>query len=173
MVASFFVAHGVKALRDPDANVEAAKPVTDQLGPMLEKYAPQLPTDTRSLVRIKGGVDLAAGLMLASGRLPRLSSLILAASLVPTTMARHPFWRAEDPEEKAAQRTEFFKNLAIAGGLLVAGVDTAGRPGLRWRAQHAASGARRSARTARREARLAARVGRAEMTQKARSVLPT
>ena len=48
----------------------------------------------------------------------------------------------------------------MLGGLIIAGLDTEGRPGVAWRARRAAQDARREARhlaaTARREARLAA-----------------
>ncbi|NIQ56635.1 MAG: hypothetical protein GWN71_25705, partial [Gammaproteobacteria bacterium] len=94
-------------------------------------------------------------------KMPRLASILLAASLVPAT-ATHQFWNVQDPEEKAAERKQFLKDLGLVGGLLLAGVDTEGRPGLRWRAGHAAAEARKAARARRREARLAARAARAE-----------
>jgi putative oxidoreductase len=171
MLGSFFVVHGAKRLRDPDAAVADAKPVTDRMAPVIDKYAPRVPTDPRSLVRINGGVQLGAGLLLATGRFPRLSSLALAASLVPTTIAGHPFWQTEDPAERSRQRTDFLKNVGLAGGLLLSGVDTEGRPGLRWRAKRAASDTRRAARTAKREARLSARAARAEAARKAKGAL--
>jgi hypothetical protein len=52
----------------------------------------------------------------------------------------------------------FFKNVSMLGGLLLAAVDTDGKPGVAWRAKHAASDARRSAKQMRRQARLQARV---------------
>lgn len=171
MLASIFVLQGVKALRDPETAAAEAKPVTDRMAPLLEKYAPQLPTDTRSLVRLTAGVNVGAGLMLATGRLPRLSAFALAASLVPSTLAAHPFWQSDDPDEKRRQRTEFAKDVGLAGGLLLATVDTAGRPGLRWRAGRAASDTRRAARTARREAKMTARAARAGAASKAKGVL--
>jgi putative oxidoreductase len=171
MLASIFVLQGVKTLRDPETAAADAKPVTDRLAPLLEKYAPQLPSDTRSLVRINAGINVGAGLLLATGRFPRLSALALTASLVPSTLTAHPFWQADDPDEKRRQRGEFLKDIGLAGGLLLASVDTAGRPGLRWRAERAASDTRRAARTAKREAKLTARAARAEAASKAKGVL--
>lgn len=171
MLASYFVVHGAKRLRDPDSAVAEAKPVADRLEPLLTKYAPQVPTDTRSLIRINAGIQLGAGLLLATGRMPRIASLALAASLVPTTVAGHPFWQAEDPAERSQQRTNFLKNLGLTGGLLLSGVDTEGRPGLRWRAKRAATDTRRAARQARREAGRSARLARAEATSKAKGVV--
>jgi len=172
MLASVFVAQGFNKLRDPDSAAARAKPVVDRLTPMMEKYTPQVPTDPRTLVRISGAVELGAGAMLATGTLPRIASLILAGSLVPSTAMGHPFWDVHDPAEKANQRVHFLKNVGLAGGLLVAGVDTEGRPGLGWRARRAAVDARRVARTAKREAKLTARAARAEVRNKAHDILP-
>lgn len=163
MLATEFVAGGINALRNTDVMADRAKPVTDRLVPLLQKAAPNapVPTDPKTLVRINAGVHIAAGLALATGRAPRLSALTLAATLVPTTVAGHRFWEESDPSARAAQRTHFLKNVSILGGLVLAGVDTEGRPGLAWRAKHAATGARREAKhlrkAAKREAKLAAK----------------
>jgi putative oxidoreductase len=102
---------------------------------------------------------IVAGLALATGRAPRLSALALAATVVPTTVAGHPFWEESDPQAKAGQKVHFFKNVSMLGGLLIAAADTNGKPGLAWRAKRAAGDVRREAKhvrkTARREARLA------------------
>lgn len=170
MLAAVFVVQGFKKLRNPDSIAARAKPVTDRMAPLLEKY--NVPTEARSLVRISGAVDLGAGAALATSTFPRIASLVLAGSLVPTTIAGHPFWQSEDPRERAEQRVHFLKNVGLAGGLLVAGVDTEGRPGLRWRAKHAVADTRKTAKAATREAKLAARATRAEAARKARDILP-
>jgi uncharacterized membrane protein YphA (DoxX/SURF4 family) len=56
--------------------------------------------------------------------MPRLAALALAASLVPTTYAGHPFWGETDKQVRGQQRTHFVKNLGLLGGLLL----TAGEP---------------------------------------------
>lgn len=48
---------------------------------------------------------------------------MLAASLVPTTLAGHPFWTIEDPAARKVQRTQFHKNLAMIGGLLFVAIE--------------------------------------------------
>jgi uncharacterized membrane protein YphA (DoxX/SURF4 family) len=133
--------------------------VTDRLAPLLQKAVPQLPTDPETLVRINGAAQVVAGLALATGRAPRLSSATLALTLVPTTFAGHRFWEHQDPAARAQQRVHFFKNVSMLGGLIIASGDTEGQPGLAWRARRAAKDARREARQltrgARREAMLA------------------
>jgi len=38
---------------------------------------------------------------------------------VPTTLAGHRFWEATDEKERAMQRIQFMKNMAMLGGLLL------------------------------------------------------
>ena len=114
--------------------------------PLLQRVVPQLPSDPATLVRINGAVQVLAGLGLASGRAPRLSATVLAATLVPTTAAGHRFWEEQDPAKRAQQRTHFFKNVSMLGGLIIAAGDTEGQPGVVWRTRRAAKDARREAR---------------------------
>ena len=73
--------------------------------------------------------------------MPRASvDLALAASIVPTTPIDHAFWDETDPAKRKAQRVQFLKNMAMMGGVLLATVDTAGKPGLAWRAQASPTG---------------------------------
>jgi putative oxidoreductase len=162
MLASIFVVGGVSAFKNADALVEKAKPVTDSLVPKAQKVAPSapVPEDTKTLIRATAAVHVVGGLALATGRVPRLASTVLAASMVPATMATHPFWRATDPEERSEDRKGFFKNVAITGGLLLAAVDTNGRPGLAWRAKHAATDVRREARHLGKGAKRQAKIAR-------------
>jgi hypothetical protein len=46
-----------------------------------------------------------------------------AGSLVPTTIAGHPYWAVEDPSARKMQRIQFHKNMAMIGGLLLAVLD--------------------------------------------------
>lgn len=161
MLASMFVVGGYNALKNTEAAAARAKPVTDKVVPAAQKLAPSapIPTDPKTLVRINAATQIAAGLALATGRFPRLSALVLAGTLVPTTAAGHRFWEESDPAAKTNQRIHFFKNVSMFGGLILAGFDTEGRPSLAWRARHAAADARREAKhlrkAARREAKLA------------------
>ena len=171
MLGAIFVVSGARIVVNPDSRVDTAKRVTDKVGPLIERIDPRLPSDARSLVRLKAGSDVVAGLLLASGKLTRPAALLLAANLVPTTFAGHPFWTTSQPD-RAQQETHFLKNLALLGGLLLAAVDTQGKPGLGYRTTHAVDRSqrsvgravhrsqrsmRRAVRTARREARIAAR----------------
>lgn len=130
LLAGMFVYGGIDALRHPEAKVLAAE---DVAAPIAEALG--LPTDPVTLIRINGGVQVAGGLLLAAGKVPRVASLLLAASLVPTTYAGHRFWNEPDEAERARQRVQFLKNMSMLGGLMLAAVDTDGRPSMAWRAR--------------------------------------
>ena len=119
-----------------------------------------LPFQSESYVKANAAVQLGAGVLLATGKLPRLSSFALAATLVPTTLAGHRFWEAEGAERKR-QQVHFVKNVSLLGGLILAAVDTEGRPGLAWRAEHLGRDTQVAASAAKVNADLAVRATRA------------
>jgi len=139
MLATMFVAGGVDTLRNPAGRAQAAAPLIAKSEQALpDQITDNIPTDPDTLVKVNAAVQVGGGLLLATGRLPRLASLALAGSLVPTTFAGHPFWEETDPATKAAQRVHFFKNVSLLGGLLIAAVDTEGKPSVGWRSRRAA-----------------------------------
>ncbi|AIJ27052.1 DoxX family protein [Amycolatopsis methanolica 239] len=148
MLASIFIYGGINALRQAEGHAEAAKPVLDKVGEQQDKLPDALPTDPVSLVKIDAGVKIAAGTLFAFGKFPRLSALALVGSLVPTTVAGHPFWEAKDPQQKQEQLIHLLKNAGLAGGLLIAAADTEGKPSLGWRARRAAEKASKQAQKA-------------------------
>ncbi|MCA0435709.1 MAG: DoxX family protein [Austwickia sp.] len=154
-LAAIFVTGGLDALRHPGGRAQTAAPLVERLSSMTG-----MPNDPELMVRANGATMALAGLALATGRLPRVAGGMLAATLAPTTVAGHAFWTEHDPAKRKQQMIQFQKNLGLLGGVLLASVDTAGKPGLAWRARNAARVAQRQARTnakaARREARLAA-----------------
>lgn len=112
--APIFISGGYSAVTDPAGKAAMAESTLDA----IREYVPGLPDDNELLVRINGGVQILAGTTLLLGIKPRLSALALAGSLIPTTLAGHSFWEMEGGEAKAHQ-TQFSKNLAALGGLLL------------------------------------------------------
>ena len=143
MIAAIFIVQGLDAFRHPG-------PLAQRSSPLLDKAIPALglPDDKELLVRANGITQMVGGAMLAAGFLPRVGAMAIAATLVPTTLAGHPFWKEEDPAKRKMQRVQFLKNMAMMGGVLLAAVDTAGKPGLTWRAQNLANRGQREAKLA-------------------------
>ncbi len=165
LLSSVFFMGGINALRNADAHAEKAKPVTDRIVPKAKKAVPQapIPTNPKTLVQINAVAQLVSAAALATGRAPRLSATVLGASLVPTTVAGHAFWKESDPAAKKAQQLQFVKNLSVLGGLILAAVDTEGKPGVAWRAQRAARDLKREAKHVGRDAGYQARIARANV----------
>lgn len=166
MLSSLFVVGAVNALKNAQASAARAKPVTDKVVPMAQRAMPgaPIPTDAVTLVRLNAAAQLAGAAALATGRAPRLSAAVLAASLVPTTAAGHRFWEESDATTRGQQKLHFFKNVSVLGGLLLAAVDTDGKPGMAWRARRAAGDVRREARQLAKDARREAKLARAQLT---------
>ena len=146
LLAAPLIQSGLTAVRHPGPQTEVARPLissaTDRLG---------IAADPELVVRAAGGVTVAAGSLLALGRLPRLSALAIVLTS-PMVQSSQPFWQEKDPSLRAAQQTLFLKNLGLVGGALLASVDTQGKPGPGWRANRAAKQVKKSARQASKQA---------------------
>ncbi len=113
-IAPLFVVNGIAAVKEPGPRPQMAGPTLD----VMREYIPLIPKDDELAVRINGGIQAAAGVTLGLGLFPKTSAALLAGSLIPTTVAGHAFWKEEDEGQRANQKTQFYKNAAIIGGLL-------------------------------------------------------
>jgi putative oxidoreductase len=71
--------------------------------------------------------EFGCALCVLVGLKVRWTALALAAFAVMAAILGHPFWTMSDPAAAAANRTQFFKDLALAGGLLFLHVAGGGR----------------------------------------------
>ncbi|WIM68753.1 DoxX family protein [Corynebacterium breve] len=139
MLASVYIADGVDTVVNTSSHVEASERFLKQLRTVLPaEYAKSVPQDPELVAQILGGTKIGAGTLYALGKAPRLSATMLAAAAIPTLIGRHAFWEAETPEEKSSRRNGALTNVALLGGLFLASADTAGKPGVAWRANKAA-----------------------------------
>ncbi|BCT76726.1 hypothetical protein SCMU_25680 [Sinomonas cyclohexanicum] len=141
LLGSSFIVAGASKLKNADDTAE-------QLSPALRRAADALPVhvDEKLLARAVGASQLGAGVLFALGKAPRLSASVLAI-----TSALNAFveWRSADistPDGRGARRSGLLKNLSLLGGVLLASVDTDGRPSLAWRAQNVAADASKAGR---------------------------
>ena len=143
LLAAGFVYGAQSALRNAEAFAPKASPVADAVVPAARKAGIPLTDNPETLVKINAAAQIAGGLALASGKAPRIGALVLAATMVPSTVSGHPFWSESDPAVKKTMQMHFFKNLSMLGGAIIAAGDTDGKPGVAWRARRAAKDARR------------------------------
>jgi uncharacterized membrane protein YphA (DoxX/SURF4 family) len=138
LLSAVFIGQGIDALRSPQQAAETARPTVEGLQKLPDSAATKVPSDPETFARINAFAQIGGGLLLASGKLPRIASAALALSVVPGSLGGHLFWTESDPSRKAAQRREFMTDLSLIGGLMIASVDTEGKPSLGWRGRRAA-----------------------------------
>lgn len=145
-MGGYFIANGVRALRDPDALVPATEPLAERFVPFAQKTFPEavsayIPEDTRSLVRLGGAASIAGGLGMLTGVAPRVGGALAAGSMLPHVIAADPRGALDKP----AARGDFLSKLALAGAALVLSQDTRGKPSMLWRASDSTHRVSRSA----------------------------
>ena len=138
MLAAAFIGQGADSLRRPMSAADAARPTLVGLRKLPDPVSSRVPENPESFARVTAAAQIGGGLLLATGRLPRLASALLAATVLPANLGSHMFWSEVDPITKARKRREFMVDLSLLGGLIIASADTAGKPSLSWRGRHAA-----------------------------------
>src|SRR3569623_1782376 len=90
LLATTCVFGGIDTLRYPQSRVAGARPVVEKVTEQADKQLPvEVPRDVEQWVKIDAAVKVGAGALFALGKLPRLSAVALATSIVPTTLAGH------------------------------------------------------------------------------------
>src|ERR1700752_4764702 len=107
LLSAVFIGQGVEALRRPEQAAETARPTVEGLHRLPEPAAAKIPQDPETLARVTAAVQIGGGLLLASGKLPRLASAALACTVVPGRLGGHQFWAETNPARKEQQRRAF------------------------------------------------------------------
>jgi uncharacterized membrane protein YphA (DoxX/SURF4 family) len=126
-----FIDSGVSALRDDGHRADRARAMGAE--------------NPQQITRAVGAVQVGAGALLVLNRLPRLSALVLAATVIPDAVTGHAFWTEQDKLAKRNERTLFTRDLGLLGGALVAVADTGGRESVPHRAGRTAKKAAKKA----------------------------
>jgi uncharacterized membrane protein YphA (DoxX/SURF4 family) len=138
MLSAAFIGRGIDALRSPKPAADAARPTLEGLSKLPDPVGTNVPSNAETVARINAAVQIGGGLLLATGKLPRLASAALAVSVVPGSLGGHMFWNQADPGRKADERRAFLTDVSLIGGLIIAAADTEGKPSLGWRGRRAA-----------------------------------
>ena len=133
-----FIGQGVDAIRNPKPAADAARPAMEGMRKLPDPVGSNVPSDAETFARINAAAQIGGGLLLATGKLPRLASAALAFTVIPGSLGGHMFWAQPDPARKAEERRAFMTDLSLLGGLIIAAVDTEGKPSLGWRGRRAA-----------------------------------
>jgi uncharacterized membrane protein YphA (DoxX/SURF4 family) len=65
-----------------------------------------VPEDPQAFARVTSGAQIGGGLLLATGRMPRLASAALAATVLPANLGSQMFWSEPDPVSRARKRRD-------------------------------------------------------------------
>ena len=133
-----FIGQGIDSLLNPKSAAQAAAPTVDGLRSLPDPVGSSILSDPEAFAQVNAAVQIGGGLLLATGKLPRLASAALAVTVLPANLGAHMFWNEIDPEVKARKRQQFLTDLSLLGGLMIASADTAGKPSLGWRGRRAA-----------------------------------
>jgi uncharacterized membrane protein YphA (DoxX/SURF4 family) len=138
LLSAAFIGQGVDSMLNPKPAAEAAAPTVDGLRGLPDPVGSAIPGDPKTFAQINAAVQIGGGLLLASGKAPRIASAALALTVLPANLGAHMFWNESDPQLKAEKRRNFLTDLSLVGGLMIASADTAGKPSLGWRGRRAA-----------------------------------
>ncbi len=138
LLSVVFIGQGIDSLRNPKLAAEAAAPAVGGLQALPGPVGSSIPSDPQTFAQINAAVQIGGGLLLATGKMPRVASAALALTVLPANLGAHMFWTEADPQRKAEKRQGFLTDLSLLGGLLIASADTAGKPSLGWRGRRAA-----------------------------------
>jgi uncharacterized membrane protein YphA (DoxX/SURF4 family) len=138
LLSAVFIGQGVDSIVNPKLAAEAAAPAVDGLRALPDPVGSAIPSDPKTFAQITAAVQIGGGVLLASGKAPRIASAALALTVLPANLGAHMFWSESDPQLKAEKRRDFLTDLSLLGGLMIASADTAGKPSLGWRGRRAA-----------------------------------
>jgi putative oxidoreductase len=129
-MAILFLPHGIDKLFN--YNKFAASMIAKSLPFGIALPFPEL------MIILAVAIEVAGPILLIFGMQTRWVSLVMIAFLIMATLTTHRYWEFEDPA-RAMQSGQFYKNLALIGGLLFLYVSGAGRyswDGYRGRRNH-------------------------------------
>jgi uncharacterized membrane protein YphA (DoxX/SURF4 family) len=105
-LSAVFILNGFQAIKNPTYPAKKAKQELDIADPV-------------TAARANGTAMVLAGSAIALNMWTRLAALVLVLSLIPTTLAGHPFWKEKDPQQRRQQTIHFEKNLGLFGAMIL------------------------------------------------------
>lgn len=130
LLAAPFIYEGVQTFQQPE-RVLAGLPVSfADVDAQLAKTS--VPADAETILKVAGGVAAVAGTALALNKVPRVAALALLATTSVGLAGRKRVWELEGTE-RLEELKAIAGDLGLLGGVLLAAVDTDGKPSLAYR----------------------------------------
>lgn len=152
LLASSYIASGVDRLRNSEDTAAQLRPALQQIGSAVPS-AKSITSNEKLVAKVVGGAQVGAGVLLGIGKLTRLAALVLVGSSALNAIVEFRSADTSTKEGRTDRRNQLLKNVSLIGAVLLAAVDTDGRPSLAWRAEHFAHDARKNAKSLSKDAR--------------------
>ena len=82
LLSAAFIGQGVETLRNPKVTLDAAQTAVTALQTLPDPVGNKIPSDPETAARINAAVQVGGGLLLATGKLPRIASAALAFTVM-------------------------------------------------------------------------------------------
>lgn len=146
LLATGFVASGVDRLRNAKDTAAQLRPTLERARGLAPAAAPVFSNELL-VARVMGATQVGAGILLGLGKFSRIAALALSVTSALNAMVEYKEADTSSPEAKKARRNQLLKNVSLIGAVVLASVDTEGKPGLAWRVEHLATDTRKGAKT--------------------------
>lgn len=132
LIAAPFIYEGVRTVITPERSTDVSPQAFAELDKQLQTTALPSSVDSRMVFRAFGAVAATAGLAYAVGRFPRLAAFALLCTTTIGWAGRKHVWELRG-EELTAEIEGILKDAGLLGSVLLAAVDTDGRPSTAYR----------------------------------------
>ncbi len=133
LLAAPFVVEGVRTALHPEREIDVYPQAFDAADSAIAKSAAPGFLDVRTIVRATGAVAAGAGVLYATNRCPRAAAVTLLATTSVGWAGRKKVWELRG-EDLTQEIRSILTDAGLLGGVLLAVVDTDGRPSLGYRA---------------------------------------
>ena len=133
LLAAPFVVEGVCTALHPEREIDVYPQAFDAADSAIAKSSAPGFLDVRTIVRSTGAIAAGAGVLYATNRCPRAAAVTLLATTSVGWAGRKKVWELRG-EELTQELRSILTDAGLLGGVLLAVVDTEGRPSLGYRA---------------------------------------
>lgn len=134
LLAAPFVFEGVRTALHPEREIDVYPQAFEAADSAIEKSSAPGFVTVRTVVQASGAVAAGAGVLYALNRCPRGAALALLATTSVGWAGRKRVWELRG-EELTQEIQSILTDAGLLGGVLLAVVDTDGRPSLAYRTE--------------------------------------
>lgn len=134
LLAAPFVFEGVRTALHPEREIDVYPQAFEQADAAIAKSSAPGFVNVRTVVQVSGAIAAGAGVAYAANRCPRLAAVTLLATTSVGWAGRKKVWELRG-EELTQEIQSILTDAGLLGGVLLAVVDTDGRPSLGYRTE--------------------------------------